>query len=81
MTAEGGVPAIRRDVFLDSDPAPEMVAREFERLKSLARERGFAVAIGHPYPETLAFLEHAIPGLVEEGIQLVPLSELIHLPR
>jgi polysaccharide deacetylase 2 family uncharacterized protein YibQ len=81
IAAEKSVPAIRRDVFLDSDPAPEMVAREFERLKSLARERGLAVAIGHPYPETLAFLERAIPGLVEEGIELVPLSELIHLPR
>jgi polysaccharide deacetylase 2 family uncharacterized protein YibQ len=81
IAAEAGVPAIRRDVFLDSNPAPEMVAREFERLKSLARERGFAVAIGHPYPETLDFLEHAIPSLVEEGIQLVPPSELIHLRR
>ena len=68
-------------MFLDSDPAPDMVAREFERLKSLARKRGLAVAIGHPYPETLSFLEHAIPRLVEEGIELVPLSELIHLPR
>jgi polysaccharide deacetylase 2 family uncharacterized protein YibQ len=81
IAAEKGVPAIKRDVFLDSDPKPEMVASEFERLKSLARERGIAVAIGHPYPETLAFLERAIPGLVEEGIELVPLSELIHLPR
>ena len=81
MAAEKGVPSIKRDVFLDSDPAPEMVAREFERLKYLARQRGLAVAIGHPYPETLAFLERAIPGLVEEGIELVPLSELIHLPR
>lgn len=80
IAAEKGVPAIKRDVFLDSDPAPEMVAREFERLKSLAREQGRAVAIGHPYPETLAFLERAIPGLVEEGIELVPLRELIHFP-
>ena len=80
IAAEKGVPAIKRDVFLDSDPAPEMVAREFERLKSLAREQGRAVAIGHPYPETLAFLERAIPGLVEEGIELVPLRELIDFP-
>ena len=42
---------------------------------------GLAVAIGHPYPGTLAFLERAIPGLVEEGIELVPLRELIHFPR
>ena len=80
IASERGVPAIKRDVFLDSDPAPEMIEREFERLKTLARERGLAVAIGHPYPGTLAFLERAIPGLVEEGIELVPLRELIHFP-
>ncbi|HSM30404.1 MAG TPA: divergent polysaccharide deacetylase family protein [Woeseiaceae bacterium] len=80
IASEQGVPAIKRDVFLDADPAPEMVAMEFERLKALARERGLAVAIGHPYPGTLAFLERAIPGLVEEGIELVSLRELIHFP-
>jgi polysaccharide deacetylase 2 family uncharacterized protein YibQ len=80
IASESGVPAIKRDVFLDSDPAPDKVAKEFERLKALARERGIAVAIGHPYPATLAFLERAIPSLVEEGIQLVPLRELIDFP-
>ena len=81
IASEQGVPAIKRDVFLDSDPSPETVEREFERLKALARERGLAVAIGHPYPGTLSFLERAIPSLVEEGIELVPLRELIHFPR
>lgn len=81
IASERGVPAIKRDVFLDSDPAPEMVEQEFERLKALAREHGLAVAIGHPYPATLAFLERAIPGLVEDGIDLVPLRELIHFPQ
>jgi polysaccharide deacetylase 2 family uncharacterized protein YibQ len=77
IATENSVPALKRDVFLDSDPAPEAVAREFERLKSLARERGLAVAIGHPYPVTLDFLEREIPRLVEEGIELVPIRELI----
>jgi polysaccharide deacetylase 2 family uncharacterized protein YibQ len=80
IASERGVPAIKRDVFLDSDPAPGTVSREFERLKTLARERGLAVAIGHPYPATLDFLERAIPALVEEGIELVPLRELIDFP-
>jgi hypothetical protein len=80
IASERGVPAIKRDVFLDSDPAPDKVARKFERLKKLARERGLAVAIGHPYPATLDFLERAIPVLVEEGIELVPLRELIDFP-
>lgn len=79
IASEEGVPAIKRDVFLDTDP--DRLANEFERLKGLAREHGLAVGIGHPYPATLAFLEHEIPRLVEEGIQLVPLRELIEFPR
>ena len=78
VATEEGVPAIKRDVFLDTDP--DRLANEFERLKTLAREHGLAVGIGHPYPATLAFLEHEIPRLVEEGIQLVPLRELIEFP-
>ena len=75
IAREQGVPAIKRDVFLDAEPGALEI--EFERMKTIARERGIAVAIGHPYPSTLAFLERAIPRLVEEGIQLVPLRELI----
>jgi polysaccharide deacetylase 2 family uncharacterized protein YibQ len=75
IAKEQGVPAIRRDVFLDAELG--MLDVEFDRLKAIAREQGAAVAIGHPYPSTLAFLERAIPRLVEEGIQLVSLKDLI----
>lgn len=74
---ELGIPARKRDVFLDSDASPEGIAREFERLKALARENGTAIAIGHPYAITLAFLESALPGLDQEGIELVGIRELV----
>lgn len=77
IAAESGVQALKRDVFLDSDPRPESVAREFERLKTLARKQGWAVAIGHPYEATLSHLEQALPRLADEGLTLVPLSELL----
>lgn len=77
IAAETGVPALKRDVFLDNDPAPESVAREFERLKQLARKHGSAVAIGHPYEATLTHLEKVLPLLGEEGFELVPVSELL----
>ncbi len=57
MAEESGVDATKRDVFLDPDRSPETVAREFERMKELARRRGQVVAIGHPYPSTLELLE------------------------
>ena len=77
IAVENGVDAIKRDVFLDPDPSPEAVAREFERLKTLARQRGRALAIGHPYPATLEMLERELPRLAEEGFELVRVSEFL----
>ena len=77
LARENGVPALRRDVFLDPDRQAETVEREFERLKTLARKNGAAVGIGHPFPATLALLEREIPKLNDEGIELVSISELV----
>lgn len=77
IAAENGVPAIRRDVFLDADQSTEAVEREFLRLKDLARQRGAAVGIAHPYDVTLEVLERVLPLLGEEGYELVPISELV----
>ena len=79
VARETGVAAVRRDVFLDPNPEAETVAREFERLKSLALQRGLAVGIGHPYPATLALLERELPKLIDEHIELISISELVSL--
>jgi polysaccharide deacetylase 2 family uncharacterized protein YibQ len=80
VARETGIPAMRRDVFLDPDMSPETIAREFERMKRLARQQGQVVAIGHPYPATLELLERELPRLADEGIELVPISDLLALP-
>jgi len=74
---EAGIDAAKRDVFLDPDRSPETVAREFERLKQLARQRGRAIAIGHPYPATLELLERELPKLEADGIELVTVSDIL----
>jgi polysaccharide deacetylase 2 family uncharacterized protein YibQ len=74
---EAGVDAVKRDVFLDPDRSPETVAREFERMKTLAKQRGRVIAIGHPYPATLELLERELPLLAEQGFELVKVSELV----
>ena len=79
IAMEAGIPAVRRDVFLDPDDAPGTLEREFARLKKLARQRGFAVGIGHPYPATLTLLENELPKLANEGFELVPISRYIAL--
>ena len=77
LARERGVPSIRRDVFLDNVPTVAAIDREFGRLIKRARKNGYAVGIGHPYPETLQYLEQALPALIDEGIELVSVGRLI----
>ena len=81
MAKEAGVAARKRDVFLDPDQDPLTVAREFERMKRLARARGSVIAIGHPYAGTLSLLERELPKLAAEGFDLVTISELVQPPE
>ncbi len=80
---ENWVPNIRRDVFLDSDRDPARIRAELRRTVRLAREHGIALAIGHPYPETLTVLEQELPRLAAEGIDILPVSQLLdkHMQR
>ncbi len=79
VAQEEQVPAARRDVFLDNNRDPEAIGRQFRQLIRLARSRGYAIGIGHPYPETIAVLKQELPQLDSQGIRLVRTSELIQL--
>lgn len=75
---QAGVPATRRDVFLDAIPDDrKFVRHQLRELIRIARRDGTAVAIGHPYPATLHILAAAIPRLRAQGIRLVPVSRII----
>ncbi len=72
-----GIPSIRRNVFLDDNPTVPAVAKQFNLLIRIARKYGMAVAIGHPYPATIQFLQQELPKLQQQNIELVPVSELV----
>ncbi len=76
-----GVPSVGRDVFLDHVDSVESVNRQFDLLLKLARQRGHALAIGHPRPATLQVLEKRLPQLASEGIALVSVSALLNQPK
>lgn len=77
MAREQGVPTIRRHIFLDNQRDAEAIRTQLRRLVELARRQGYAVGIGHPYPQTLAVLEQELPRLADRGVALVPLSALV----
>jgi polysaccharide deacetylase 2 family uncharacterized protein YibQ len=74
---ELGVPNLERNVFLDDDKNMDAITQQFERLLALARDRGGALALGHPYPETLAVLERRLPELQGSSVLLVAPSVLL----
>lgn len=71
------LPSRRRDVFLDDDRSSSNIKYQLIRALKLARQRGSAIAIGHPYPETLAELERLQPLLEQYDVQLVKTSQLM----
>lgn len=81
IAREENIPTLTRNVFLDNVQTHEDIDREFQRLLQVARDKGFATGIGHPYEATLDYLEKALPTLTLLDIELVPVSEMIRLQQ
>lgn len=71
------IPSAKRDIFLDNQRDPRLIRAQLRKALELARAQGAAIAIGHPYPETLAVLEQIQPLLLEYQVKLVKVSELL----
>lgn len=69
-----GLPSLQRDVFLDNDPSEDLVLARLQEAATLAGTKGFAIAIGHPRPETAAALARFAR---DPGVDVVPLSALL----
>ncbi len=81
IAAENGLPTALRDVFLDDVRNEKAIRKEFRRLLRLARKHGYAVGIGHPYPETIAVLKMEISKLDSRGIKLIPASQIVGMQK
>lgn len=79
LAGEFGIPNIERKVFLDNERDSQAIATQFRQLLAIARRKGTALGIGHPYPETLDLLRHELVRLGEYNTQLVPVSHLIEI--
>ena len=73
---ELGVPAARRDFFLDHY-GTEDIPRQLEKLLEAALEEGSAIGILHPRPGAAEALAGFLPRLQAAGVRIVPVSELV----
>lgn len=70
--------AFRNVPFLDDVAEVGAVEKQLELAFRGAREKGEAVAIGHPHPATLQALREVLPKAQSEGVRLTFASELVH---
>jgi polysaccharide deacetylase 2 family uncharacterized protein YibQ len=76
LAKDMGVPAAKKDVFLDNDLSSKSIRFEMERLLGIARYSGIAIGIGHPHKETLDILKD-YEGILRTEFKVVPVSELV----
>ncbi|MDH5638210.1 MAG: divergent polysaccharide deacetylase family protein [Nitrospinota bacterium] len=72
-----GIPAAKRDVFLDNDRDVRKIIKALELLMAKALKNGSAVGIGHPYPETIRALELFAPRMGAMGVKATPVTRLL----
>ncbi|MGB6898736.1 MAG: divergent polysaccharide deacetylase family protein, partial [Candidatus Acidiferrum sp.] len=70
--------AFRNVPFLDDVAEVSAVRKQLELALRGAKEKGGAIAIGHPHPATLQALSQVLPQAKQRGVQLVYASDLVH---
>ena len=74
------IPSMQRDVFLDATANDkEFVRQQVKRLFKIAKQQGYALAIGHPHRTTLTVLEQELTKTSDKEIQFVTVSKLIEI--
>ena len=63
--------------FLDDVQDVAAIEKQLQLAIRGAKEKGFAIAIGHPHPETLQALKEILPKAEAQGAQLVFVSEVV----
>ena len=76
LAKDMGVPAARKDAFLDNDLSSKAIRFQMERLLGIARYSGIAIGIGHPHKETLDVLKE-YAGILKKEFKVVPVSDLV----
>ncbi len=77
-----GANVFSRDVFLDAEINNKAAIRkQLALVERIARETGYAVAIGHPRKETLEVLGPWLTSAPERGFELAPVTALVELKK
>lgn len=77
IAQEMGVKTAVRSVFLDNENGLDYIKDQILEARKIAWRNGEAIAIGHSRINTYYALSRFIPELIKEGIEIVPVSQLV----
>lgn len=80
LAEELNIPNLTRDIFLDHDVDEQKISEQLDRAITEAKNKGFAIAIGHPHKETLDVLKKRF-NEIEKSVKVVPISVIIKRQR
>jgi len=70
-----GLRVHQRDVFLDNELAVPAILKQLRKAETVAKQRGYAIAIGHPHKETVAALRAWLKDK-DANVQVVTVTSL-----
>jgi uncharacterized protein len=79
IAASLNLSARRVDIVIDAAPNAAAIDAALAQLENLARDKGLAAASASALPVTIDRLAHWSAGLMERGIDLVPVSATVNL--
>ncbi|HLE25694.1 MAG TPA: divergent polysaccharide deacetylase family protein [Thermodesulfobacteriota bacterium] len=78
VAKELGIKTAERDLFLDEDSQrADYIKSQIERLIRVSKEKGYAIGICHPYPDTIKVLSEVIPDIKKE-VEIIPVSGVVN---
>jgi polysaccharide deacetylase 2 family uncharacterized protein YibQ len=78
LAKELKIKTAQRNVFLDNAKDKDSIKKEIQRLIALSQKNDDAIAIGHPEKNTVAAIKEMIPVFKQNGIEVVPVSQLVY---
>ncbi len=75
------LPFAMNDQVIDKIVSRTAIDRELAKIEKIAKTRGSAVALTHPYPVTIRRLQRWIADLDEKGLVLAPITAVVAKPK
>lgn len=76
---KNGLPALKRDIFLDHHINRTFIRQQLAKTERLAKAQGYAIAIAHPHQQTIDVLREWTSTLTARGFQLAPVTAIYRL--